>query len=66
MRFFTVILTLVMEFILLYLMFAFGQWNMNAYEWGNELRCIFSGIFIILGFFSTLLFYVGSDNDFDL
>jgi hypothetical protein len=36
MRFFTVILTLVMEFILLYLMFAFGQWNMNAYEWGNE------------------------------
>lgn len=55
MKLFKVIFALVVEFIILYLMFAFSQWSMNAHDWGIYFRSVFSGVFLMIGFFIIMM-----------
>lgn len=64
MRFIKIIFGLIVEFVILYLMFAFSQWTMNAQDWGSDLRGMFSGVFLMLGFFITMIVLMVDDiND---
>jgi hypothetical protein len=64
MKYIKIIFTLIVEFIVLYLMFAFSQWSINAYEWGNDLRGMFCALYVILGFF-VVMFALMVDGDFE-
>ena len=55
--------TVIVEFIFIYLLFSFAQWNFNPSGWGIDSRVGFGILFGIISFFSVFLVTV-LDDDF--